>query len=67
MAADRKLWQRQIEREAYRRITAGEAPETLGELAEQILGGSGTLIRTAQRRQRSSKIRSATRGTAATN
>ncbi len=37
MTADRKLWQRQIEREAYRRITAGEAPETLGELAEQIL------------------------------
>ncbi len=38
MTADRKLWQRQIEREAYRRITAGEAPETLGELAEQIMG-----------------------------
>lgn len=37
MTADRKLWQRQIEREAYRRITTGEAPETLGELAEQIL------------------------------
>ena len=37
MTADRKLWQRQIEREAYRRITAGEAPETLGELAGQIL------------------------------
>jgi hypothetical protein len=38
--ADRKLWQRQIEREAYRRITAGEAPETLGELAEKILSWS---------------------------
>jgi hypothetical protein len=37
MIADRKLWQRQIEREAYRRITAGDAPKTLGELAEQIL------------------------------
>lgn len=37
MTADRKLWQRQIEREAYRRITAGEAPETLGELTERIL------------------------------
>ncbi len=37
MTADRKLWQRRIEREAYRRITAGEAPETLGELAGQIL------------------------------
>lgn len=37
MMDDRKLWQRQIEREAYRRIMAGEAPETLGELAQQIL------------------------------
>jgi len=37
MTADRKLWQRLIEREAYRRITAGEAPETLGELTQQIL------------------------------
>lgn len=37
MTNDRKLWQRQIEREAYRRIMAGEAPETLGELAGQIL------------------------------
>ena len=40
MMADRKLWQRQIEREAYRRITAGEAPQTLDELAEQILSWS---------------------------
>ncbi len=37
MTADRKLWQREIEREAYRRITAGEAPETLDELARQIM------------------------------
>lgn len=37
MTADRKLWQHQIEREAYRRITAGEAPETLGEFTEQLL------------------------------
>jgi len=37
MTADRKLWQRLIEREAYRRIMAGEAPETLGELTQQIL------------------------------
>jgi hypothetical protein len=37
MTADRKLWQRQIEREAYRRILAGEAPETLGELTQHIL------------------------------
>lgn len=37
MTDDRKLWQRQIEREAYRRITAGDAPEMLGELAKQIL------------------------------
>jgi hypothetical protein len=38
MTHDRKLWQRQIEREAYRRIMAGAAPETLGELTEQIRG-----------------------------
>jgi hypothetical protein len=37
MTEDRKLWQRQIEREAYRRITAGEAPEMLGEMTKQIL------------------------------
>ena len=37
MMADRKLWQRQIEREAYRRILAGEAPETLGELTSADL------------------------------
>lgn len=30
MIENRKLWQRQIEREAHRRITAGEAPDTLG-------------------------------------
>lgn len=37
MAESRKLWQRQIEREAYRRITAGEAPNTLDQLTQQIL------------------------------
>ncbi len=37
MTTDRKLWQREIEREAYRRITAGEAPQRLDELARQIL------------------------------
>ncbi len=37
MIADRKLWQRGLESGAYRRITAGEAPQTLGELAEQLL------------------------------
>jgi hypothetical protein len=37
MTDDRKLWQRQIEREAYRRIVAGEAPAALDQLARQIL------------------------------
>ncbi len=37
MTADHKLWQRQIEREAYRRITAGEAPDTLGQLTHEVL------------------------------
>ena len=37
MKDDRKLWQRQIEREAYRRITAGEAPEMFDEMAKQLL------------------------------
>ena len=37
MTEDRKLWQRQIEREAYRRIMAGEAPGRLDQLAQQIL------------------------------
>ena len=36
MTDHRKLWQRQLEREAYRRIMGGEAPETLGELTRQI-------------------------------
>jgi hypothetical protein len=37
MTDERKLWQRQIEREAYRRIMAGEAPEMLGEMTKQLL------------------------------
>jgi hypothetical protein len=37
MTKVRKLWQREIEREAYRRITAGEAPGRLDQLTQQIL------------------------------
>ncbi len=37
MGDHRKQWQRQLEREAYRRIMAGQAPETLDELTRQSL------------------------------
>jgi hypothetical protein len=36
-APGHKLSQRLIEQEAYRRIMTGRAPETLSELAEEIL------------------------------